>query len=106
MISLALKEFRSHADDYDLLISDIRMPNMIGYQLAWQIKKIKTEVKVVLTSIFEYDNIYFSKDLSHENIAAGFIEKPISMVELSKAVHILIDNKPPLQYRSNVNPLQ
>jgi len=37
--SAALKEFRSHAADYDLLISDIRMPNMDGHQLAWQVKK-------------------------------------------------------------------
>jgi DNA-binding NtrC family response regulator len=104
--SAALKEFRSNAADYNLLISDIRMPNMDGYQLALQVKKIKPEVKVVLTSAFEYDNIYSSKDFSHENIAAGFIEKPISMAELSKVVHNLIDNKPSLQYRSNVDPLQ
>jgi two-component SAPR family response regulator len=77
----------------------------MGINLAWLVKKIKPEVKVVLTSAFEYDSIYFSKDLSHENITAGFIEKPISIAELSKVVHTLIDNKP-LQYPSNVDPLQ
>jgi DNA-binding NtrC family response regulator len=102
----ALEEFRSHAADYDILISDVRMPTMDGYQLAWLVKKIKPEVKVVLTSAFEYDSIYFSKDLSHENITAEFIEKPISMAELSKVVHTLIDNNKPLQYHSNVDPLQ
>jgi CheY-like chemotaxis protein len=40
----ALEEFRSHVADYDLLISDIRVPNMDGYQLAWHVKKIKPEV--------------------------------------------------------------
>jgi DNA-binding NtrC family response regulator len=103
---MALEEFRSHAADYDLLISDIRMPNMDGYKLARQVKKIKPELKVLLTSAFEYDNIFFPKDIAYENLAAEFIEKPISMTELRKVVHTLIDNKPPLQYRSNVDPLQ
>jgi YesN/AraC family two-component response regulator len=27
---------------YDILISDVRMPTMDGYQLAWLVKKDKT----------------------------------------------------------------
>jgi CheY-like chemotaxis protein len=103
----ALEEFRSHAADYDILISDVRMPTMDGYQLAWLVKKIKPEVKVVPASAFEYDSIYFSKDLSLENITARFIEKPISIAELRKVVHTLMDNNnKPLQYQSTIDPLQ
>jgi hypothetical protein len=64
-------------------------------------------VKVVPASAFEYDSIYFSKDLSLENITARFIEKPISIAELRKVVHTLIDNNnKPLQYQSTIDPLQ
>jgi CheY-like chemotaxis protein len=38
----ALEEFRSHAADYDLLISDVRMPTMDGYQFSMAGKKDKT----------------------------------------------------------------
>lgn len=56
-----LEEFISHAAEYDLLISDVRIPIMDGYQLACEIKRIKPEIKVVLLSAFDYDETYFQK---------------------------------------------
>jgi CheY-like chemotaxis protein len=38
----ALKEFSSHYSDYNLVISDIRMPHMNGYGFVQEVKKNKT----------------------------------------------------------------
>lgn len=38
----ALMEFSSHYLDYNLVISDIRMPHMNGYEFEQELKKDKT----------------------------------------------------------------
>src|ERR1700756_2976408 len=45
---LALQNFKSRV--YSLLISDIAMPRMDGFELYKQIKKIDTRIKVVFTT--------------------------------------------------------
>jgi DNA-binding NtrC family response regulator len=96
----ALEEFSSHPDKYGLLISDIKMPCIDGYELAEQVKKINSGIKILLTSACERSSQHFTKDISHLDIS-GFIEKPISMAQLCKVVHTVIDNKP-LQYGPDV----
>ena len=81
----ALKEFGLHHFDYNLVISDIRMPNMNGYEFAEEVKKIKPVVKIFLMIAFEYSDSYFTKAFTHSEIE-GFIEKPISLTELNKIV--------------------
>jgi len=89
----ALKEFRSHYPDYDIVISDIRMPNMNGYEFVEEVKKIKPAVKIFLMSAFQYSDSYFTKAFSHSEIE-GFIEKPISLKELNKLVLNHADETP------------
>jgi two-component SAPR family response regulator len=86
----ALEDFRSHPLDYDLVISDIRMPVMNGYELAQQIKKIKSDVKILFMSAFEYDDLYFDNDQSHLDIV-GFLEKPIPLSKLQTVVFTILN---------------
>ncbi|HEY7573058.1 MAG TPA: response regulator [Nitrososphaeraceae archaeon] len=81
----ALKDFGINFLDYNLVISDIRMPIMNGYEFAEEVKKIKPSVKIFLMSAFEYSDSYFTKAFTHSEIE-GFIEKPISLNELNKIV--------------------
>ena len=48
----ALQKFQSNTKDYCLMLSDIRMPNMSGIQLARKVKEINPDVKVVLMTAF------------------------------------------------------
>jgi len=81
----ALKEFSLHSLEYNLVVSDIRMPIMNGYEFAEELKKIEPAVKIFLMSAFEYSDSYFTKAFTHSEID-GFIEKPISLNELRKIV--------------------
>jgi DNA-binding NtrC family response regulator len=83
---LALEHFQINSDQYGLVISDLRMPGMNGYELIKNIKKIKPEVIVFLMTAFEINNIEFRRVLQSVNIDE-FIQKPISFKELIRIVN-------------------
>jgi PleD family two-component response regulator len=58
---LALNHFRINCEKYSLVISDIGMPSMNGYEFVKQVKKINPKVKVVLISDFEFEDIELPK---------------------------------------------
>jgi YesN/AraC family two-component response regulator len=43
---LALQHFRINAANYHLVISDIRMPGMNGFEFARKVKEIRPDIKV------------------------------------------------------------
>ena len=79
----ALKNFK--ANFYDLLIIDIRMPDMTGFELYQKINKIDSKAKVCFITAFEvYYRALLEKfgDLERK----CFIQKPISIDELVKYI--------------------
>ncbi|CAN5170222.1 hypothetical protein BH18THE2_BH18THE2_42340 [soil metagenome] len=85
---LALEEFRKNYNDYSLVISDLRMPGLNGFEFAENINKVKPEIKVILMSAFDInsdDNLLSMKEKYNNNIS-GMIQKPISPKKLAKIV--------------------
>jgi two-component SAPR family response regulator len=78
---LALEEFSKNPPDYEVVISDIRMPSMNGYEFVKQVKKINRKVKVILMSAFEIEDKEFHRILPSIKID-GFLQKPFSMSKL------------------------
>ena len=99
---VALKEFRSRSTDYDLVVSDIQMRAMNGYEFALQVKRIKSNVKIILMSAFgfEYCDRSFAGPLQNSDIDA-FIEKPIPLIKLRTIVLTTLNNKI-LRFKPNV----
>ena len=83
----ALQTLRSNSKDcYSLLLSDIRMPEMSGIQLARKAKDTNPIIKVVLVSAYEIkDNNEFSK-VSPSKHVDGFIQKPVSITDLTNKI--------------------
>jgi DNA-binding NtrC family response regulator len=79
--SLALEEFRNKPSDYELVISDVRMPSMNGYEFVKQVKKINPKVKVILMTAFEIEDKEFHRVLPLIKID-GFLQKPFSISKL------------------------
>ena len=52
---MALETIRQTPSNYDLVISDIKMPHLNGYDFVQQIKKIKSNMKILLMSAFWYE---------------------------------------------------
>jgi CheY-like chemotaxis protein len=82
---LALEHFRINCKNYILVISDIRMPGMNGFEFVRKIREISPAIKVLLMSAFEINSTELSVGLGGDKIQ-GFIQKPISLRELNIVV--------------------
>jgi DNA-binding NtrC family response regulator len=74
----ALQNFKSNSEDYCLMLSDIRMPELSGIQLTRKVKEINPKVKVVLMTSFEIRDNEFSKVFPSTQVD-GFVQKPVSV---------------------------
>jgi response regulator RpfG family c-di-GMP phosphodiesterase len=89
---LALEHFQSKSKQCALVISDIRMPKMNGFEFIKKIKEIKPEVKVFLITAFQIDDIEFRRVLPSVKIDE-FIQKPISLKDLAIRIRKHINTK-------------
>ena len=89
---IALEQFQNNSKSFAMVISDIRMPSMNGYELVRKIKSIHPTIKTILISAFEIDKNEFSKVMPSVKID-GFISKPISLKELVSIVEKILKKK-------------
>lgn len=82
---LAFEHFQNNSNNIDLILCDIRMPQMNGYELVKRIKTLQPKVRVLLMSAFEINDLEFSKVLPSVKID-GFISKPISLKDLTTKI--------------------
>jgi len=86
----ALKAFQANPDNFDLIITDMTMPNMTGDQLAQKIMEIRTDIPIILCS-------GFSEKMSNEKAKSlgikKFLMKPVLIKDLSITIRRELDNK-------------
>jgi signal transduction histidine kinase/CheY-like chemotaxis protein len=84
----ALELFHSKPDDFDLVITDMTMPNMTGDTLAVELMKIRPDIPVILCT-------GYSKKISDETATEigikGFVYKPIVKSNLAKTIRKVLD---------------
>lgn len=85
----ALKEIK--LDGFDLLIFDIMMPDMSGWELFTRIGKIKPDYKIIFLSILEISNEKL-KELKKAGVK-DYIRKPFDRDDLVKRVKKAIASK-------------
>jgi two-component system, OmpR family, response regulator ChvI len=90
---LAFESVKGEAGKYELVILDIRMPNMNGFELYKQIKKIDDKVKVCFLTAGEMDYEQFRKELFPALDENCYIQKPIQNEILIKRLNTIIGAK-------------
>lgn len=68
----ALELFKEHKDSIELIVTDMKMPIMNGYDFIKEIRKIDDKVPILIESAF-----YDSNELN-EQLIDGIVRKPIS----------------------------
>jgi two-component system, cell cycle sensor histidine kinase and response regulator CckA len=75
---------RRHADEISFVIMDLTMPNMDGRHALGEIRKIRSDLKVVLTSGYEIEEI---TGRYREHGFDAFLQKPCDLDTFKKIVH-------------------
>ena len=84
----ALKLIEKGFPRYDLVITDLVMPELGGVEFAEQAKHLAPELNVIFVSGY-VDKYVISNDLFEEGI--NFIQKPYSVATLAGAVRKILD---------------
>lgn len=88
----ALNAFNNHPNDYyDLVLTDIRMPKMNGFELYRHIKQRNPAMKIAFITAFEITKEEFSKVLPSIDVE-HFIKKPVTMSNLRPKLKSIIEN--------------
>lgn len=84
----ALELFRARPERFDLLITDMTMPNMTGEKLAREIISLRPDLPAILCT-------GFSAGMTEEKATRmginGYLMKPIILFEMAKLVRKLLD---------------
>jgi DNA-binding response OmpR family regulator len=90
----ALQAFESHPENYyDLVITDIRMPKMNGFELYRRIKEKNQSMKIAFITAFEINKEEFNKVMPSVNVI-DFISKPLSVSSLVTKLKSMLKNYP------------
>ncbi|MEO9321117.1 MAG: response regulator [Nitrososphaera sp.] len=84
----ALQDLWKNPKIADLVVSDSRMENMTGFELARIVKEIREDLSVILTSAFEINSDEFDKVLPSTRID-GFLTKPFHVNQLIDVIRQL-----------------
>ena len=86
---VALEIAKSRPDErIDILMSDVAMPYMGGVQLAVNLRQIRPQIQVLLTSAMPFQEIsnQYGPELQPE-----FLAKPFSVSELTAKVKMIVE---------------
>jgi PAS domain S-box-containing protein len=86
----ALELFKTRPDRFDLVITDMTMPNMTGDNLAGELIRIRPEIRVILCTG------YSAKVNEQQAMALGiraFVWKPVVRREIATAIRKVLDGK-------------
>ncbi|RPI72095.1 MAG: PAS domain-containing sensor histidine kinase, partial [Desulfobacteraceae bacterium] len=86
----ALEHFKTQPNDWDLVITDMAMPNLTGEDLTIELRRLRPDLPVILCT-------GFSECMNKEKAMAlgvkAFIMKPFVMKELAKIIRKVLDEK-------------
>ena len=84
----ALKEFSKQPQNYDLVITDMTMPQMTGDELAQKLLLIKPGIPVILCTGFNED---ITEEKALEMGIQKFVMKPVIKKELASTIRSVLD---------------
>ena len=88
----ALEDFRRQPDKFDLIVTDMTMPNLTGDKLAKEIMQIRPDIPIILCT--GYTDLITKEAAKHMGIRE-FIMKPLNRLQLAKTIRKVLDSRNP-----------
>jgi CheY-like chemotaxis protein len=86
----ALEAFRAKPNEYDLVITDMTMPNMTGIELTSRLKEIRYDIPVIICTGFSE---MIDEDKAEYMGISAYLMKPIIKDKLAGAIRKVLDGK-------------
>jgi PAS domain S-box-containing protein len=80
--------FQSKPHEFDLVITDMTMPQMTGAKLSGKIKKVRSDIPVIICT--GHSSLIDEETAEQLGIAA-YVMKPVSMSEMAKTIRRVMD---------------
>ncbi|MBT8372281.1 MAG: response regulator, partial [Deltaproteobacteria bacterium] len=85
----ALELFQAKPDKFDLVITDMTMPNMTGDKLAQKMLAIRPDIPVILCTGYSHQ---ITEEKAKRIGIKKFIFKPVAIEELARTIRNVMDN--------------
>jgi len=85
----ALKLFQSKTDQFDLIITDMTMPQMTGDKLAYKIREIRNDIPIIICT--GYSSLM--DEQKSRSMGVEYIMKPIAIGVLAKTIRNALTQK-------------
>lgn len=89
--SVALNELKVHHTKYCMVLVDIRMPIVNGYQLVNEIKCMDPSMKTVLITAYDVSELEILDNLNNGVKIDEVMHKPFSLIKLINTVNTLLE---------------
>ncbi len=86
----ALAAFRANPERFDLVVTDLTMPNMTGIVFAKKLKEIRADIPIILCT--GYSTAITDKNIRGLGIN-GYVMKPVVISELAKVIRTHLDRQ-------------
>jgi signal transduction histidine kinase/ActR/RegA family two-component response regulator len=101
---MALSHFKNHPEIFDLVLTDMNMPNITGSKLSRMMMAVRPDIPIILST--GYDEKITEKEAAALGIKA-FILKPILIKDLAKTIRTVLEKKTffPMSTKRPASPL-
>ncbi len=84
----ALEAFKANPDRFDLVITDMSMPNMTGDQLAMELTLVRQDIPIIICTGFSER---INREIAETMGIKAFLMKPVVMSDLAKTIRKVLD---------------
>ena len=86
----ALELFQSNPHEFNLVITDMTMPQMTGVKLSEKLKDIRSDIPIIICT---GHSALIDEERAKEMGVSAFVMKPIMKRDIAKTIRKVLDNK-------------
>lgn len=91
---VAYETFARQPCEYDIVITDIRMPKMSGIELAEKIRTVRPDQPILFISAYEYGSGSVAASTGYHASTKDLLKKPVTMPAFCNAVQKKLSGLP------------
>ena len=84
----AMEQFNANPSQFDLVITDMAMPNMSGVKLSQKLKAIRPDIQIIICTGY---STLIDEERAKKLGLAAFVMKPIILEEIAKTIRRVLD---------------